>query len=176
MLSFLSCLVCLGCFALSRSSRLPFGGEYSDPKRVSSCKPSEQSLCDNVRRRRQRWQLISELFMHTTSSKRLPEDSSIWKRVRNCLWRSRTSDPLIGHDIILDTRKAQSAMSVIELWHLAAEVSKLRKAFSRKTAVLCRLEEFDQAEFFALCAKNRGFQVQAFTSFEDAFEWLIAKG
>ncbi|MGO9119244.1 MAG: hypothetical protein ACLQPD_16760 [Desulfomonilaceae bacterium] len=86
------------------------------------------------------------------------------------------SDPLVGYDIILDTRKAQSGMSVIELWYLAAEVSKLRDAFSRKTAVLCPLEGFDHAEFFALCAKNRGFQVSAFTSFEDAIEWLSANG
>jgi hypothetical protein len=35
------------------------------------------------------------------------------------------------------------------------------------------LEQFDYAGFFALCAQNRGFQVSAFTSFEDAIEWLI---
>lgn len=67
-------------------------------------------------------------------------------------------------------------MSVIDLWYLAAELSNLHKAFSRKTAVLCPLEQFDHAGFFALCAQNRGLQVRAFTSFEDAIEWLIAKG
>ena len=87
-----------------------------------------------------------------------------------------TPAPLIDYEIILDTRKARSVMSAIDLWYLAAELSRLRETFSRKTAVLCPLEEFDQAEFFALCAKNRGFQVQAFTSLKDALEWLIAKG
>ncbi len=81
---------------------------------------------------------------------------------------------LADYAIILDTRKAQSEMSVVNLWYLAAELSKLRGAFSRKTAVLCPLEEFDQGEFFALCAKNRGFNVSAFTSFEHAIEWLTA--
>lgn len=89
------------------------------------------------------------------------------------------SAPLADYDIILDTRKAQSGMSVANLWHLAAELSNIfRKASSRtqKTAVLCPLERFDHAEFLALCAQNRGFQVSAFTSFEDAYEWLIANG
>jgi len=86
------------------------------------------------------------------------------------------SAPLVDYGIILDTRKAEVAMSVTELWLLAAELTKFRKAFSRNTAVLCPLEKFDYAEFFALCAKNRGLQVRAFTSFEDAIEWLTANG
>jgi hypothetical protein len=84
---------------------------------------------------------------------------------------------LVDYDIILDTRQAQSKMSAVDLWFLAAELSdNFRKAFSRsvKTAVLCPSERFDHAEFFALCAQNRGFQINAFTSFTDAYEWLIA--
>jgi hypothetical protein len=84
------------------------------------------------------------------------------------------SGPLGDYEIIVDTRKMQSGMSANELWYLAAELSKHRKAFSRKAAILCPLERFDHAEFFALCAHNRGFQVRAFTSFGDAMEWLIA--
>jgi hypothetical protein len=86
------------------------------------------------------------------------------------------SAPLVDYDIILDTRKAQTRMSVTDLWYLAAELSNLRKVFSRKTAVLCPIERFDDAGFFALCAQNVGLQVRAFTSFEDAIEWLIANG
>lgn len=82
------------------------------------------------------------------------------------------SAPLVDYEIILDTRKTQVEMSVGALWQLAAELSNLRKVFSRKTAVLCPLERFDDAGFFALCAQNRGLQVMAFTSFEDAIEWL----
>lgn len=85
------------------------------------------------------------------------------------------SAPLVDCEIILDTRKAQSEMSVSDLWHLAAELSGHRNVFSGRTAVLCPLEQFDRASFFALCAQNRGFKVMAFTSFEDAIDWLRAE-
>ena len=85
-----------------------------------------------------------------------------------------TSAPLVDYELLLDIRKAQARMSITELWFLAAELNKLNKGASRKIAVLCPLKEFDHAGFFALCAQNRGMQVQAFTSFEDAIEWLIA--
>jgi len=87
------------------------------------------------------------------------------------------SDTLADYHIILDTRKAHSVISVTDLWYLAAELSNnFRKTNFRtpKTAVLCPLDRFDYAEFFALCAQNRGFLVNAFTSFEDAYEWLMA--
>ncbi len=81
---------------------------------------------------------------------------------------------LARHETLLDTRKATVKMSIANLWQLAAELANARKAFSGKTAVLCPLHEFDNAEFFALCAQNRGRRVSAFTSFEDAIDWLIA--
>ena len=80
------------------------------------------------------------------------------------------------YQIILDTRKAKSEMTDSDLWFLAAELSNLGKAFSRKTACICPRERFDRVGFFALCAQNRGFLVRPFTSFEDAIEWLMKKG
>ena len=80
---------------------------------------------------------------------------------------------LVDYEILLDTRKAHVQMSVTDLWYLAAELSNLRNAFRRKTAVLCPVERFDDAAFFALCSENRGFRIKAFTSFEDAMNWLI---
>jgi hypothetical protein len=80
---------------------------------------------------------------------------------------------LVDYEILLDTRKAEVRLSITELWYLATELSNLRKAFSRKTAVLCPVEEFDKAAFFSLCAENQGFRIKAFTSFEDAIDWLI---
>lgn len=79
------------------------------------------------------------------------------------------------HQILLDTRKVESTLTVFDLWHLAVALAQQRDAFSGKTAVLCPIDRFDRAEFFALCAKNRGFRVRAFTSFEEAIEWLIVK-
>ena len=85
-----------------------------------------------------------------------------------------SASSLVGHEIILDTRHAQLSMSITDLWYLARDLGEVRKGFSGKTAVLCPLEKFDHAGFFALCAQNRGLRVTAFTSFEEAFEWLVA--
>jgi len=84
-----------------------------------------------------------------------------------------TPAPSSKHEIILDTRKVQLAMSETDLWYLATELISHPKAFLRKMAVLCPLTDFNLAGFFALCAQNRGFNIQAFTSFEDAVEWLF---
>jgi len=40
--------------------------------------------------------------------------------------------------------------------------------------VLCPLEKFDRARFFAMCAENRGFNMRAFADYEQAMEWLMA--
>jgi hypothetical protein len=84
------------------------------------------------------------------------------------------SVPLIDYEIILDARKVQAVMSAAQLWDLARELIKYRATFSRKTAVLCPLEGFDYAVFFANCARERGFKVSVFTSLDDAIEWLTA--
>jgi hypothetical protein len=84
-----------------------------------------------------------------------------------------TSGLSVDYQVLLDVRKTQLELSIADLWYLSAELSNFRKALPRKTAVLCPLEQFDYAGFFALCAQNRGFHISAFTSFEDAIEWLI---
>jgi len=87
------------------------------------------------------------------------------------------SEKLAYFHVILDTRKAQSGLTEIDLWFLASELSKHLLDFphSPRVAVLCPFEQFNQAEFFTLCANNRGFNISAFTSFEEAYEWLIAE-
>jgi hypothetical protein len=87
-----------------------------------------------------------------------------------------TSASSAEYEILLDIRKAELEVSATDLWYLVADLGNLRKAFSRKTAVLCPVARFDRAEFFTLCAQNRGFHVRAFTSFENAIKWLVAKG
>ena len=87
-----------------------------------------------------------------------------------------TIDPVVNYDAMLDTRQARSSLSVIDLWHLAAELNNLRKTFSRKMAVLCSPEQFDRAGFCALGSQNSGLPVQAFTSFEGATKWLTSDG
>ena len=77
--------------------------------------------------------------------------------------------------ILVDTRDISGQLTATELWTLAEKLVKFRHTFARRTAVLCPLEKFDHTRFFALCAENHGFNIRAFTSYEDAMEWLIAE-
>ncbi len=80
--------------------------------------------------------------------------------------------PFIGCEIILDTRQVKSHLSTTDLWSLASELAKLGATFHCRTAVLCPRERLEDAEFFALCAQNRGFNVRGFLSYEEAMNWL----
>jgi hypothetical protein len=86
------------------------------------------------------------------------------------------SSSLVTHEILLDMRHTQLALTATELWQLAAGLSRRRTTFSGKVAVLARSPVAGRAAFFALCAQNRGFPVSAFTSFEEAVNWLVAQG
>jgi len=81
--------------------------------------------------------------------------------------------PSNDYDVLVDTRGADSELTVDDLLDLAGEIHNVRKAFSRKTALLVPRERLNHAEFFAACAEERGFQVSAFTSLGDAMAWLI---
>lgn len=80
---------------------------------------------------------------------------------------------LQDYEVLVDTRRVKGGLSATDLWTLAEKLVRFRNAFARRTAILCPLEKFDHSRFFALCAENRGFNVHAFTSYEEAMEWLI---
>jgi hypothetical protein len=82
------------------------------------------------------------------------------------------SAPSDDYDVILDARNVQFEMDAADLWDLAAELHKVRQAFSRRTAVLVPQQRSDYAGFFAVCAQERGFDLSAFTHLGDAMEWL----
>jgi hypothetical protein len=84
------------------------------------------------------------------------------------------SASLPDHELLVDTRNAEVELSVTDLWYLAVEFSNVQKAFSGRTALLCPSGDFDRAAFLALCSQNRGLQVMAFASFEEAIDWLTA--
>lgn len=84
------------------------------------------------------------------------------------------SDPLEEFDILVDTRDAVSVLSATDLWFLADRLLRHPKTFAGRTAILCPDERFDHAAFFALCAESKGVDVQAFTSYEEAMNWLQA--
>jgi len=81
---------------------------------------------------------------------------------------------LEGFHVLVDTRRVTGALTAVELWHLADKLAHYRRTFGNKTAILCPVERFDHSRFFALCAENKGFNVQAFTDYEHAMEWLLA--
>jgi len=76
-------------------------------------------------------------------------------------------------EILLDVRRVKGVLNPQELWQLSQELLKHRRTFAHRTAVLCPFERFDRATFFALCAENAGFNMQVFTSYEEAIEWLL---
>jgi hypothetical protein len=82
------------------------------------------------------------------------------------------SEPLDQVDILVDTREAASQLSATDLWYLADRLGDFPKLFGGKTAILCPPERLDHASFFALCAENKGINMQAFTSYEEAMTWL----
>jgi hypothetical protein len=80
---------------------------------------------------------------------------------------------LEAFDILVDTREVSGSLSATELWRLAERLVGFRKTFAHRTAILCPIEKFDHTRFFALCAENHGFNIQAFSSYEEAMEWLL---
>ena len=88
---------------------------------------------------------------------------------------AQAGDGLDDFAVLIDTREVSGALSATELWTLAEKLVKFRHTFAKHTAVLCPIEKFDRTRFFALCAENYGFNIRAFTSYEDAMEWLIGE-
>jgi DNA-binding response OmpR family regulator len=80
---------------------------------------------------------------------------------------------LHDYTVLIDLREVTSRMSTSDIFDLAFELSKYGETFRRKTAVLARPdEELKQAKLFEEVAQKRGFDVRAFTVFEDAMYWL----
>jgi hypothetical protein len=77
-------------------------------------------------------------------------------------------------EILLDTRRVEVPLPMGELWLLAQHLLGYRGRWARRTAVLCPFERFDHVRFFASCAEEAGLNVAAFSSYEDAINWLIA--
>ncbi|MCY7421639.1 MAG: hypothetical protein LH478_07850 [Chitinophagaceae bacterium] len=75
--------------------------------------------------------------------------------------------------MLVDIRNTSSILKKVDVFELASTLIEYGKTFRRKTAILARDDDsFDRANFFELVAKNRGYNVNAFTSFEEAIIWL----
>jgi hypothetical protein len=65
-------------------------------------------------------------------------------------------------------------MSPTDMLLLVQEISALGEKFRRKTAVICPRERFDHAKFLELCSSYKGYEIHAFTAYEDAIDWLCS--
>ncbi|HOA75302.1 MAG TPA: hypothetical protein PL151_15670 [Phycisphaerae bacterium] len=73
---------------------------------------------------------------------------------------------------IVDLRQARGALTVVDLYELVSSLADSGFQPSYHLAILHRPGAHDLAHFFALCAGNRGWQIGAFGTFEEAFDWL----
>lgn len=86
---------------------------------------------------------------------------------------AETASDLEDFNVLVDTRKLSGMLTASELWHLAEKFVNHPHIGRRKTAVLCPVSRLDHARFFALRAERHGGNVQAFSSYEEAMDWLL---
>ena len=75
---------------------------------------------------------------------------------------------------ILDVRRMRIVppATYTQLGHLARAFREAGFGARHRLAVVVSPDRYDKADFFAMCAANRGWNAYAFDSFEEAFEWL----
>jgi hypothetical protein len=77
------------------------------------------------------------------------------------------------YDILLDFRRSQLNLTTLDVYQLASAVSKTKDIYKYKIAILVFPGlDFDTAEFFEICSRNRFLQVEVFTNYEDAIHWF----
>jgi hypothetical protein len=103
-----------------------------------------------------------------------PEGKIDFEKTRDMLLEAVSVEGLSSElDVLVDFRHVESDLSPTDVWYLAEELSKHDEAFKDQIAILVNPERFDNAKFFELCALNRGLEVAAFSSYEDAINWLF---
>ena len=78
------------------------------------------------------------------------------------------------HHILIDIRGTSSPkMGTIELYSLVGEMEKYKDVLNNKMVILDDDDEnYNKVEFIEMCAKNRGFSINAVTDYEEAINWL----
>ena len=77
-----------------------------------------------------------------------------------------------GDKLLIDITGAKGNLSVIEKY-LAADESRIFALYGIKVVFIATPERMDPRRFFLLAARNRGVNVEAFTDFQSAEEWLL---
>jgi hypothetical protein len=73
---------------------------------------------------------------------------------------------------LIDVRNSHGQLTTKDLYLLASAFSEIGFPSDFRLAVLHRFSGGDKAETFAMFAKQRGWNVQSFADFEEAFEWI----
>lgn len=82
--------------------------------------------------------------------------------------------PLADFNFVLDFRRVQLKLTAADIYFLAAELPKYADTLSDKIAILALPgTNFEKSEFLELCSRNRGFNIDCFSNYEDAVEWLF---
>jgi hypothetical protein len=75
---------------------------------------------------------------------------------------------------LIDLRDvASKPLSATELFALASTFQDAGFEHSHRLALLHRYDRISNADFFAMFVSEKGFNVRAFESFEEAFGWLV---
>ena len=75
--------------------------------------------------------------------------------------------------VLIDVRDTTVNLSMSELFFLGNAVASSPRLVQSKTAVLGNIGQPEKDQFFELVARNRGANLKAFTSFEEAVNWLV---
>jgi len=79
------------------------------------------------------------------------------------------------YDLLIDLRRTTGNLSLSEVTEVVKVVIDHRDSFRSRIAILTTPGvKFENAQFGALYATNRGFQMAAFTDFEETINWLMS--
>jgi hypothetical protein len=73
---------------------------------------------------------------------------------------------------LLDVRDVYSTLPLADLYRLITSFNDLGFRREHRLAILHRYSGSQRADFFAMCASTRGWNVRAFDNYEEAMEWF----
>lgn len=77
------------------------------------------------------------------------------------------------HEILVDTREAEPALSIIEIFQLGEALAAHPSLRRSKIAFLKLIKDSPQVGFLETVTVNRGVHTRAFTDFEESITWLV---
>ena len=77
------------------------------------------------------------------------------------------------YEILLDTREAQTVLSVVDIFELGEALIDHTSLRRSKIALLTPMNDATQAVFFETVTANQGVRARVFTDFEQAITWLV---